>query len=75
MLIQKQYFTPNDVSKTIQHRQSKHTELDFGVKVIMEINNNDHNQNDDVIDFQVPVTWSRHHHTETFDKYYSNKYI
>ena len=66
-------FTPNDVSKTIQHRFAKHTELDFGVKVIMEINGVTTIRMGDVIDFLVPVTGTVH--TETFDKYYSGKFL
>ena len=66
-------FTPNDVSKTIQHRFAKHTELDFGVKVIMEINGVTTIKMGDVIDFLVPVTGTVH--TETFDKYYSGKFL
>ena len=66
-------FTPNDVSKTIQHRFAKHTELDFGVKVNMEINGVTTIKMGDVIDFLVPVVGSVH--DETFDKYYSGKFL
>ena len=40
MLIQKQTFTPNDVSKTIMSRQSKHRVRLWSVSINMEINGN-----------------------------------
>ena len=66
-------FTPNDVSKTVQHRFAKHTELDFGVKVNMEINGVTTIKMGDVIDFLVPVIGTVH--GDTFDKYYSGKFL
>ena len=45
MLIQKQTLPQMMYQKQYNIGLSKHTELDFGVKVIMEINGVDHNQN------------------------------
>ena len=66
-------FTPNDVSKTIQHRFAKNTELDYGVKVNMEINGNTTIKTGSVIDFQIPIVGNTH--GDVFDKYNSGKFL
>ena len=74
-------YETNDVAKTISHRFAKHTELDFGVKINMEINGNTTINTGSVIDFLLPISGKKHVsidgviNKDTFDIYNSGKFL
>mgnify|MGYP006237772129 FL=1 len=67
-------YTPNDIEKTIAHRDSKHAELDNGVKINMEINGNTTIKVGSIIDFQIPITGTNHT-GDDYDVYYSGRFL
>ena len=67
-------YTPNDIEKTIAHRESKSTELDNGVKINMEINGNTTIRMGSIIDFQLPLVGTVHTDDE-YDVYHSGRFL
>ena len=67
-------YEPNKLGKTISQKFAKNTELEFGVKVNMEINGNTTVNVGSIIDFQMPIT-GRDHEDDVFDKYHTGKFL
>ena len=67
-------YTPNDIQKTIGHRNAKNTELDNGIKINMEINGNTTIKAGSIIDFQLPIV-GQNHTDDNFDIYHSGKFL
>jgi len=67
-------YTPNDIQKTIGHRNAKNTELDNGIKINMEINGNTTIKAGSIIDFQLPIV-GQNHTNDNFDIYHSGKFL
>jgi hypothetical protein len=67
-------YEPNNVAKTISSRNSKHTELEHGVKIIMKINGTTTLYVGAIIDFILPIV-GKNHQDEEFDLYNSGRFL
>ena len=67
-------YEPNNVAKTISSRNSKHTELEHGVKIIMKINGTTTLYVGAIIDFIIPIL-GKNHQDEEFDLYNSGRFL
>ena len=67
-------YEPNNVAKTISSRNSKHTELENGIKIIMKINGTTTLYVGAIIDFILPIV-GKNHQDEEFDLYNSGRFL